>query len=1075
MKNGILFGVLLGLFWTLTAQERDSRLATTVAPLATIDQYVLPKMDNEALRQAELERRRPGIAPRFAESVEVDISPQNHGDWEKLPSGNWVWRMRIYSATAKSLNLGFSEYEMPPGGTLVLYSPDEQEILGPFTPADNEEHAQLWTPVLLGESMVIEVQVPESQRSRLRLKATSINHDFLGFAQAMSGSCNLDVICGVADGWGIVDNYRDIIESVGVYGFNGNTFCTGFLVNNTALDCTPFFMTANHCGINANNAPSLVVYWNYERATCRQPNTGASGAPGGPLPNQFNTGSVWRAGWNGSDFSLVELDDPVDLSTEPFFAGWDATNASTGDSVVCIHHPGTDEKRISFEFNSTQIGNGNGNPSPSGNFVIVPDWDIGTTEGGSSGSPLFNKQQRVIGQLLGGGAACGNNLEDVYGWFHRSWTGGGSPTTRLSDWLDPAGTGQLVLDGKNCSAILSAVDEQVAVCSPADAIFSLKIGSGFSDTVQLTVTGLPVGTVVNYSMNPVPPGGSSQLILSNLAGLGLNSYPFSVLANDGTDTSLLALTLVVDFAVPVVSLSTPTDAASPVSPGTPLIWQSTPTESYDLQVATDSLFTLLTVNETGLSGGIYSVQSLQEESTYYWRVRGSNACGTGLWTERRTFQTGAFFCESTSAAGLPITISSGPPSSISSTVNITQAGQLEDLNIRHLQITHSWVEDLTISLTSPAGTTVQLMMTPNCTESNLDLAFDDQATQSYADLLGTCNFSSPAIAGTFQPAEPLSVLIGESVQGLWTLTVSDGSQQDGGALVSWDLELCATVEKALGLETDSLIVCAGADTSLTLRLGAAFNATPGVFFSLTGLPPGASYGISPLPGSPNSTVSINLNQLHAVGTYQIGIQGTDGTSTRFTTLYLQIHETPVLSLLTPGDASSQWQLDPTLRWAVTNTLVDTYIVEIATDTGFTQIEQTLMTRADSIQVDSLDYAGIYYWRVRAVNACGEALSSAYSLRTLWQTSLEENWGMTIRLFPNPAREQTTLVFSQPLPQPLSWQVYNLAGQRLATGTLAVGVQEQSLDLQGLCEGIYLLRIQSGTLFWSERVMVQALR
>ncbi|MBE5316080.1 MAG: proprotein convertase P-domain-containing protein [Xanthomonadales bacterium] len=75
------------------------------------------------------------------------------------------------------------------------------------------------------------------------------------------------------------------------------------------------------------------------------------------------------------------------------------------------------------------------------------DWDQGTTEGGSSGSGLWDQNKRLVGQLHGGSAACGNDLSDYYGRLSVSWNGGGSAATRLRDWLDPSGSGQTAIGG----------------------------------------------------------------------------------------------------------------------------------------------------------------------------------------------------------------------------------------------------------------------------------------------------------------------------------------------------------------------------------------------------------------------------------------------------------------------------------------------------------------------------------------------------------------------------------------------------------------------------------------------------
>ena len=278
----------------LSAQPQPLSRAADVPTLS------LPALNNAQLLETELQARKPGRAPVFAEVREVSARPNTHGQWTDNGDGTSTWRLRVESPTAYSLNLGFTEFWMPAGGELYLTTGDKEnwEVRGPFTPADNEAHNQLWTPIIDGDQLVIEVRLPTAERSNLRLWLTHVNHDFLNFnSKSISGSCNLDVICSDEDGWEIVDLYRDIIRSVAVISTGGGTFCTGYLVNNVRQDGTPFFMTANHCGIGAGNAPSLVTYWNFDNSTCRQPDSPASGAGGDGQLNVFNTGSTWLASW----------------------------------------------------------------------------------------------------------------------------------------------------------------------------------------------------------------------------------------------------------------------------------------------------------------------------------------------------------------------------------------------------------------------------------------------------------------------------------------------------------------------------------------------------------------------------------------------------------------------------------------------------------------------------------------------------------------------------------------------------------------------------------------------------------
>ncbi len=432
-----------------SARPASSRVSKSPAPtqgarpLETIARVTLPPVDVAAVRLEDQERERNGLPPRYAIPNPVRIKPDSDGTWENLGNGMLMWRLRIHSPGAESINLGFSRYHMPPGGRLLVYASDFSHAIRPLTERDNETHGQLWTPVVRSDGVVVELTIPRSALPTLQLQLSSINVGYRGFGTpttAMSGSCNVDVVCPEGDDW------RDQIQSVGVISLGGSTFCTGFGVNNTAQDLTPYFMTAAHCGIRTGNAASLVVYWNYQNSWCRTPGSPSSGDPGDGTLDQYQTGSYHRASYSPSDATLVELDDDPDPEWNVVFAGWDRSD-SDATSAVCIHHPNTDEKRISFEYDPTTTTAYLGQSVPGdGTHVRVTDWDLGTTEPGSSGSPLFNQEKRIVGQLHGGYASCTSQTSDWYGRLSVSWTGGGSSATSLSDWLDPGHTGEMFID-----------------------------------------------------------------------------------------------------------------------------------------------------------------------------------------------------------------------------------------------------------------------------------------------------------------------------------------------------------------------------------------------------------------------------------------------------------------------------------------------------------------------------------------------------------------------------------------------------------------------------------------------------
>ncbi|WDE02157.1 pre-peptidase C-terminal domain-containing protein [Thalassomonas actiniarum] len=493
--------------------------------LQAAPQVTMSALDNEALRARDAKRAASASEPvlQFAEPIAVSIKAES--DWTALPAikgqaAYSLWRTKISSPGALSLNLGFKEFYMPEGGALFVYSADGEQMIRPFTSKDNEDHGQLWTPMVSGDTVIIEVNIPSDKQEFLRLELTSVNHGYIGKdihnvfqeSRLLSGSCNVDVVCPAGDDW------RRQIRSVAAYSTGGSLFCTGSALNNTANDGKGYFLTADHCGISASNAASLVTYWNFENSYCREPGSGDSGGNGDGQLNQFNTGAIFRAGNSSSDFTLVELDDPFDQSHNVYLSGWNA-NATLNTSAVGIHHPNVDEKRISFENdNVVRTNYSSSTPNANGTHVQVIDWDLGTTEPGSSGSPLFDQNKRVIGQLHGGSAACGNNSPDWYGALSVSWNNG------ASNWLDAANTGSLAIDGMEGSGSDPGVPNASFSYNCTDLSCNFD-GSGSTDSD---------GTITGYAWSFGDNGNGSGTNPSHTYGAyGSYTVTLTVTDNDG--------------------------------------------------------------------------------------------------------------------------------------------------------------------------------------------------------------------------------------------------------------------------------------------------------------------------------------------------------------------------------------------------------------------------------------------------------------------------------------------------------------------------------------------------------------
>ncbi len=371
---------------------------------------------------------------RFGINIPVDIDVKKQSVVEDIANGK-LYRLRIYSEGAVSINFRFSNYKLPKGASVYIYNDKQDQIIGAFTSENNKKHGKLGVSLLFTNAITIEYFEPKNVEFAGVLQIDRVTHGYRSAYQYVaeksfgsSGSCNNDVVCPEATTWA----YE--IKSVAMLVSGGSGFCSGALVNNTAEDETPYFLTANHC----YSDPSDWVFWfNWHREGCQ---TGVASA------HDDISGATLKARNADSDFCLVEFSTAIPASYMVFYSGWDKRDIANNSSVG-IHHPSGDVKKISWDNNPNSSSDYDPNPYLADSHWKITNWDDGATEGGSSGSPLFNQDHRIVGQLHGGWASCTNNAADYYGKFSVSWNRSADTTAQLQYWLDPQGTNTDYIDG----------------------------------------------------------------------------------------------------------------------------------------------------------------------------------------------------------------------------------------------------------------------------------------------------------------------------------------------------------------------------------------------------------------------------------------------------------------------------------------------------------------------------------------------------------------------------------------------------------------------------------------------------
>ncbi|WP_432672260.1 reprolysin-like metallopeptidase [Flavobacterium sp. SM2513] len=356
-------------------------------------------------------------------------------------------------------------------------------------------------------------------------------------------------------------------------------------------------------------------------------------------------------------------------------------------------------------------------------------------------------------------------------------------------FLDISNVSFTIIEATNTFALsFSGIqgEQNKSICKGGSLNYTLPFATygSFNAATNFTVNNLAVGVTAIFA--PASATQSSNVVLTLTATTNVvpQIYTINVQATSGSsvrNVNLYANILNNDFSE--ITTTSPTNAQVVTPEVVNFNWTaSIGATIYGIQIATDSNFTEI-VEEATVATNAYSSTSLESLKTYFWRVQPKNEGCSASFGNASTFST--TYCEFGASENIPVTI---PvlAGTVTSTLSIDELHSvtINDLNVQ-LNISHTYVSDLNVKLTSPNGTEVLLFSNKCGSSDNVVATFDDAGTPLICGI-------NPAISGAFIPSQPLSSLNGQVSQGVWTLTVTDAVNEDGGTINNWGISFCSS-------------------------------------------------------------------------------------------------------------------------------------------------------------------------------------------------------------------------------------------------------------------------------------------
>ncbi|GAD08200.1 Protease 1 precursor [Porphyromonas crevioricanis] len=368
----------------------------------------------------------------IGDCVRTDIDMASQAEQFRLEDGTLVYRLKMKSPEAKAVYPTYSRFLIPKGAKLYVYNPDKSVLHGAYTHESNPLGGSFASMPVSGEDIILEYESNE-RGDAPEIIVDGLVHIFREQVAKMMDvnpgedtseypTCMINANCPEGDDWR--DQKAGIVQIFIVYDNGSTTSCSGALVNNTNQDFTPYILTASHCAGSGSHFPvsqeslnKWIFTFHYVKPDCS--NASSATSYGKSMVGCSKVAYLPSVGH--SDGLLLKLNQDIPLDYRVYYNGWDRRRTPPAKGVS-LHHPMADAMKISIfsqRPNITYFRDFFGDGASKAHFEVT--FNTGT-EGGSSGSSLFNEKKLIVGTLTGGGEPCKNPArQDYYGRLHAHW------------------------------------------------------------------------------------------------------------------------------------------------------------------------------------------------------------------------------------------------------------------------------------------------------------------------------------------------------------------------------------------------------------------------------------------------------------------------------------------------------------------------------------------------------------------------------------------------------------------------------------------------------------------------------